>query len=492
MATIMMQNTTIRSIAFAAGIALLALAAPAPREAIAADGSWNINNAGNWSTAGSWLSNSIPGSTSSNTSTDIANRNIGGIIFSNTSAFGYTLSSGNLLLSNGGVIQTATNNGAHTDTISSAIAIQGVGGSGAFTAGATSASSLLSIGAVTGVSTAGSTTTLTLNGDNTGANAVTGVIGNGSAGGTLAVVKSGNGVWVLSGANTFTGGVTLNSGTLRAGNAAALGTGTLTFGGGSLSSNSTTAYTLTNTMAFTGNATLGDTTNTGALTLSGNADLGGATRTLTVLSTATFGGVVSNGGLTKDGAGTFVLNAANTFTGTTAVNRGTLALDFSAAAAPATNILSTSSPLAVGGGTLQLTGKASTTNSQTVNGLAITPGASQITLTANATANPLLLTLGGISRSTGGTLNLTQPAGTIGATNGFTTTTGNTSGILGGWITVAGAAGPPTTSRISWPSPATRPTPGPPATTRTSRRVPRRPPTPLPTACGSTPVWPRP
>jgi fibronectin-binding autotransporter adhesin len=454
MATIMMRNTTIRSIAFAAGIALLALAAPAPR-ATAADGSWNVNNAGNWSTAGSWLSNSIPGSTSSTTSTDIAtfgftltagravtvdaNRNIGGIIFSNTSAFGYTLSSGNLLLSNGGVIQTATNNGAHTDTISSAIAIQGVGGSGAFTAGATSASSLLSIGAVTGVSTAGNTTTLTLNGDNTGANAVTGVIGNGSAGGRLAVVKSGNGVWVLSGANTFTGGVTLNSGTLRAGNAAALGTGTLTFGGGSLSSNSTTAYTLTNTMAFTGNATLGDTTNTGALTLSGNADLGGATRTLTVLSTATFGGVVSNGGLTKTGAGTFVLNAANTFTGTTAVNRGTLALDFSAAAAPATNILSTSSPLAVGGGTLQLTGKASTTNSQTVNGLAITPGASQITLTANATANPLLLTLGGINRSTGGTLNLTQPVGTIGATNGFTTTTGNTSGILGGWITVAGA-----------------------------------------------------
>jgi fibronectin-binding autotransporter adhesin len=453
MATIMMRNTTIRSIAFAAGIALLALAAPAPR-VLAQSASWNINNAGNWSTAGNWLNNA-PGSTSSTTSTDIAtfgftlttgravtvdnNRNIGGIIFSNTSAFGYTLSSGNLLLSNGGVIQSATNNGAHTDTISSAIAIQGDSGSGTFTAGATSASSLLSIGAVTGVSTAGNTTTLTLNGDNTGANAVTGVIGNGSAGGTLAVVKSGNGVWVLSGANTFTGGVTLNSGTLRAGNAAALGTGTLTFGGGSLSSNSTTAYTLTNTMAFTGNATLGDTTNTGALTLSGNADLGGATRTLTVLSTATFGGVVSNGGLTKDGAGTFVLNAANTFTGTTAVNRGTLALDFSAAAAPATNILSTSSPLAVGGGTLQLTGKASTTNSQTVNGLAITPGASQITLTANATANPLLLTLGGISRSTGGTLNLTQPASTIGATNGFTTTTDNTSGILGGWITVAGA-----------------------------------------------------
>jgi autotransporter-associated beta strand protein len=312
----------------------------APSTVRAADGSWNVNNAGSWSTAGSWLGGVIPGSTTATNSTDIAtfgftltagrtvtvdaNRNIAGIIFSNTSAFGYTLSGGNLLLSNGGVIQSATNNGAHTDTIRSAIAIQGVGGSGTFTAGATSASSLLSIGAVTGVSTAGNTTTLTLNGDNTGANAVTGVIGNGSSGGRLAVVKSGNGVWVLSGANTFTGGVTLNSGTLRAGNAAALGTGTLTFAGGSLSSNSTTAYTLTNTMAFTNDATLGDTTNTGALTLSGNADLGGATRTLTVLSAATISGTVSNGGLTKNGAGTLALTGSNTYSGGTNLNAGVL------------------------------------------------------------------------------------------------------------------------------------------------------------------------
>ena len=339
MATIMMQNTTIRSIAFAAGIALLALAAPASR-AIAADGSWNINNAGNWSTAGSWLSNSIPGSTSSTTSTDIAtfgftltagrvvtvdaNRNIAGIIFSNTSAFGYTLSSGNLLLSNGGVIQSATNNGAHIDTISSAIAIQGDSGSGTFTAGATSASSRLSIGAVTGVSTAGNTTTLTLNGDNTGANAVTGVIGNGSAGGTLAVVKSGNGVWVLSGANTFTGGVTLNSGTLRLGNNAALGSGTFTIAGGAIDVTSARTTTNNNAQAWNGDFTY---VGTNTLNLCTGAVAMNASRTVTVnASTLTVGGVISGAGfgLTKSGAGNLTLSAANTFTGPVTINSGTL------------------------------------------------------------------------------------------------------------------------------------------------------------------------
>jgi hypothetical protein len=51
------------------------------------------------------------------------------------------------------VIQTTPANGSHTDTISTAIAIQGNGGTASFTAGATSPTSILSIGAITGVST---------------------------------------------------------------------------------------------------------------------------------------------------------------------------------------------------------------------------------------------------------------------------------------------------------------------------------------------------
>ena len=160
------------------------------RFAQAADGSWNVNDAGSWTTAGSWTGGTIPGSNSTTTSTDIAtfglpltaarnvtvdaNRNIAGITFSNNSAFAYQLNSGSLLLSNGGTIQTAAANGNHSDWINTSIYIQGNGGSASFIADATSSSSSITIGSgtIAGVSTAGNTTTLTLSGNNTTTNKI--------------------------------------------------------------------------------------------------------------------------------------------------------------------------------------------------------------------------------------------------------------------------------------------------------------------------------
>ena len=49
-----------------------------------------------------------------------------------------------------------------------------------------------------------------------------GVLQNGTGGGTLALVKSGSGTQTLSGANTFTGGVTINAGNLQLGSTGAL------------------------------------------------------------------------------------------------------------------------------------------------------------------------------------------------------------------------------------------------------------------------------
>ena len=199
----------------------------------AASDSWNVDAAGNWTTFGSWLSGiQAPGSTTldntdiatfSNTLTGAravtvdADRYIGGLSFGNTSVFGYTLGTGILHLNSGGVIQTLATNGNHTDAISSAVVISGAAAAKAtITAGATSASSLLSIsGGITGSATASNTTLLTLNGTNTGSNTVSGIIGNGSGGGALGLTKEGSGNWKLTGANTYTGATTINRGVLN-------------------------------------------------------------------------------------------------------------------------------------------------------------------------------------------------------------------------------------------------------------------------------------
>jgi fibronectin-binding autotransporter adhesin len=56
------------------------------------------------------------------------------------------------------------------------------------------------------------TRTLTLTGTNTGSNTIAAVIGNNS--GSTSLVKSGNGEWVLSATNTYSGTTTVNAGTL--------------------------------------------------------------------------------------------------------------------------------------------------------------------------------------------------------------------------------------------------------------------------------------
>jgi fibronectin-binding autotransporter adhesin len=342
MNTTHMKNTTglIRKW-FTRGMACMALLFAAGSAQAASD-SWKANVAGNWNVIGSWSGNQTPGSTSADNS-DVATfsftltgdrlvtvdnpRYIGGISFGNTSAYKYTLQTGLLRLNSGGTIQTLSGNGNHIDTISAAIQISGTSGSTAtFTADATSATSLLSIGALTGSAATGNTTTLTLNGSNTGLNLMNGIIGDGSGGGKLAMVKDGAGLWRLTGANTFTGGVTLNNGTLKLENAAALGTAAssvFTIAGGNLDS---TAITLGNyaqnwngDFTFVGSASLN--LGTGAVTPNANRQVTVSTNTLTV------GGVIGGGAvsLTKLGAGRLTLAGANTFSGGIYIKAGTLA-----------------------------------------------------------------------------------------------------------------------------------------------------------------------
>jgi len=106
-------------------------------------------------------------------------------------------------------------------------------------------------GAITSTSNTGASLTLTAN--SSAASSYAGGINNGSGGDpdVLLLVKNGSGTLTLSGAGSYTGGTTINDGTIIQGIAGALGTGTITLGDG-VSANSaslinTAGATLTNT-----------------------------------------------------------------------------------------------------------------------------------------------------------------------------------------------------------------------------------------------------
>jgi len=202
------------------------------------------------------------------------------------------------------------------------------------------------------------------------------------------LIVTGPGTVVLAAANNYTGGTTLNAGTLGVSNDNSIGSGTLTFNGGAISSDSATARTIANAVAFTGNGGLGDAVNTGKLTFTNTADLGSATRTVTLASDAELAGVVSGigGGLTKAGTGTLTLSGADgSYTGVTSITAGTLSVSkladggLPSSIGASTNV---STNLLIGSGaTLQYTGAGDITNRQfrfngSLAGLSITLDAS--------------------------------------------------------------------------------------------------------------------
>jgi autotransporter-associated beta strand protein len=251
--------------------------------------------------------------------------------------------------------------------------------------------------ASTGMLSSGAAANITLGG---GADGTIGaVIADGSSfgvgGGTTGLVMSSTGLITLGGTNTYTGGTTLNSGTLAISDLANLGTGTVTFNGASgyLGIAGTTLTNITGRIAnpttFTGGFNVIDPTHTFSLA--------------TALS--------GSGQLQKAGAGTLLLSAVNTNTGTNTVHAGSLKLDTGASLG--------TGKLQVNGGALDLNGQ-----NQSVADLAGAGGT--VTNRAASTLSTLTVTPTSSSTTFGGTI--TDNAGSVAVVKAGTTTlalTGN-------------------------------------------------------------------
>jgi autotransporter-associated beta strand protein len=235
-------------------LAVLAIASLAMPRHAAAQVTWTGTSGGDWNTGSNWFGGSKPtasGTALFNTALTsvanaVANQTVGGISFNTnagTSLGGFTIGTpgGNrLTLGNGGTIQilSTLTGTAKAISVNAPLVLSPANATSAgaytFANNNTAATNTLNFGGPISGGTTTNMVALYLAGANTGINTVTGNISNGSAT-TFALDKSGAGTWLLSGSNSFNGGVnagTSNGGTLLINNNNALGTGTFTWSNG--------------------------------------------------------------------------------------------------------------------------------------------------------------------------------------------------------------------------------------------------------------------
>ncbi|MEZ5387350.1 MAG: autotransporter-associated beta strand repeat-containing protein [Prosthecobacter sp.] len=233
------------------------------------------------------------------------------------------------------------------------------------------------------------------------------VIQNGAA--TAAgLIKDGAGTLTLSGSNTYTGGTTLLSGTLQAASTGALGTGDITFTGGTLQYTAASSSTDWATRFKNSTAAISLDTNGEDVALAG------------IINSS------NTGGLAKIGSGTLTLSGSNTFTGESTVVGGTLLLGHQNALAAST--------FAGGAGMLSFGSLAAAT----FGGLS---GTSDLAL-ANDTSAAVALTVGNNDSDTSyagvlsGAGSLTKSGAGVLSLSGANTYTGVTT-VLEGTLNIA-------------------------------------------------------
>ena len=166
----------------------------------------------------------------------------------------------------------------------------------------------------------GNATPAMLTVSNSAANTFAGTLQNGPGGGTLGLTMAGSGTLTLSGNNTFSGGLTIQQGTLQVatinndGTTGALGNNTSVTLDTGLQSGTLeyTGATAASTMPFT-------------VTPGNGPFVNAAFQIDSALTNLTLSGVIGgSGGFAKTGAGTLTLAGNNTFTGFVTISSGTL------------------------------------------------------------------------------------------------------------------------------------------------------------------------
>jgi len=348
-------------------VVILVVSSMAP----AADSTWN-DTAGNdnWNDAGNW-SAGVPGTGDTATfdatgpsPIDMnASVSIGALDFS-AAAFTINAAGGTLTIDTAAGITTA---GAFTDAIAAPITL---GISQTFTVGSTE---------------------LTMSG----------IIGDG--GNAYAITKAGAGTLALNAANTYTGGVNLNVGTITLAHISGMGGGSVTAADGTFLGASVNLGAVANDIAIAGGGTL-------TINGPGNMQLGG------VIS-----GAASNLTINTTAAGDIITlsNVGNSYNGATTITQGVLLLGASGAIADGSAVDVTAN------GTFNMAGFNETIGSLTGAG-AVSLGAGTLTAGGDGTST----TYSGVMTGAGGLTKLGAGVMTLSGANTYTGPTTITTGTL--------------------------------------------------------------
>jgi hypothetical protein len=347
-----------------------------------------------------------------------------------TTASGTIVSSGAELDLNGFNLGTAEPLSLNGTGISSGGALNNTSGTAATYSGLltlTGASTIVANAGAIAITNGGTITgafNLTL--DGTTAGSVGSIIGIGAG----SVIKNGTGLWTLSGANTFSGGTTLNSGTLNINNSSALGSvaSTFTINGGTIDNTSAGSITtLSYPQAWNADFTF---TGTRDLNLGNGTVTFSANRQVTTISgILTVGGTLSaaSSNLTKAGGGSLIFGVNPVTLNGLSINSGTLT-------APSTTLnlsgnFANSGTFNNNGGTVNFNGGSSQSiagvnyNIVTASGAGTKSATGNVNI-ANTFTNASIFDMGTNSLSVVGAITNTGTIRFGGATNGFAIATG--------------------------------------------------------------------